>query len=91
MERLTFDCPRTGRAIDAGIQTDKATLVAVRSLRLKLDCPYCGATHDLPIQCARTGNAIGSALDLVADNPKPPALSIAINALRIFFLRQGLH
>ena len=50
MGLLTFRCPRTGQAIDAGIEADTDTLSQLRLFRLRLACPTCGGAHDYKIQ-----------------------------------------
>lgn len=84
---LLFECPRTHREIDAGIQTDKDTLAAVSSATLKLSCPHCDSTHELPIKYGRLSDL--GVLD-ESETSKAPVLAVAINALRIFWLRRGL-
>jgi hypothetical protein len=85
MTPLIFECPHTRRTIDAGIQTDTKTLAAVRTATLKLDCPHCRSIHELPLQCGRL-----SKISSQSDPPKGPALTVAINALRISWLKRGL-
>jgi len=90
MTPLIFECPRTRRAIDAGIRMDKDTLAATSPMTLKVSCPYCCSTHELPIGCGRLSEACDPE---VLSEPKPtkaPILAIAINALRISCLRRGL-
>jgi hypothetical protein len=93
MHRLTFNCPRTGDAIDAGIETDNRTLAAVRTVRVPVYCPHCRTTHELPIECARLGKAarLPEGEFDAADSPKPPMLTIAVNEFRIASLRRGLQ
>ena len=43
---LTFCCPRTGRPIETGIETDEATLLEVASVAVRLRCPHCHEEHD---------------------------------------------
>jgi hypothetical protein len=52
MGLLTFRCPHSGQAIDAGIEADTDTLSQLRLFRLRLACPICGAPHDYRIQDA---------------------------------------
>jgi len=52
MHSLTFTCPRTGRAIDAGVNTDAHSLSSVQAAIIPLKCPNCGMTHQLPIKNA---------------------------------------
>ena len=50
MRSLTFTCPQTGRAIDAGVATDPRSLSSVQVVMMHLKCPYCGMTHQFAIQ-----------------------------------------
>ena len=50
MRSLTFTCPQTGRAIDAGVATDPRSLSSVQVVMMHLKCPYCGMTHQFPIK-----------------------------------------
>jgi hypothetical protein len=43
---LTFSCPRTGRPIETGIETDEATLLKIASVAIRLLCPHCLEEHD---------------------------------------------
>jgi hypothetical protein len=90
MTLLIFECPRTHRVIDAGIQTDMDTLAAVSSATLRLSCPHCCSTHELPIKYGRLSVACIPEVLAEPETPKAPVLAVAINALRIFWLQQGL-
>jgi hypothetical protein len=50
MRSLTFTCPQTGRAIDAGVATDPHSLASVQVVMMHLKCPYCGTTHQFPVK-----------------------------------------
>jgi hypothetical protein len=50
MGLLTFRCPSTGQAVDAGIEADTDTLSQIRLFKLRLVCPKCGGAHDYSIQ-----------------------------------------
>ncbi len=50
MRSLTFTCPQTGRAIDAGVATDPRSLSSVQVVMMHLKCPYCGMTHQFSIK-----------------------------------------
>jgi hypothetical protein len=52
MGALTFRCPSTGQAIEAGFEADTDTLSQLRLFRLRLACPSCGSAHDYKIQDA---------------------------------------
>jgi predicted RNA-binding Zn-ribbon protein involved in translation (DUF1610 family) len=45
MERLFFVCPNTGRHIDAGIETELATLLRIKTQMIEIVCPACGERH----------------------------------------------
>lgn len=49
MQSLTFTCPRTGRVIDPGVNTDSRTLSSVRAVTMRLQCGYCGMQHEFAI------------------------------------------
>ncbi len=90
MNPLLFRCPRTRRAIDAGIQMDKNTLATASPVMLQVYCYHCCGTHALPL---KLGSLSEDCVQEVLDEPEPPkapALAIAINALRIFWLQRGL-
>lgn len=91
MTPLVFECPRTRRAIDAGVQMDRNTLIAASHATLKLPCSYCGISHEFPVERGRLAESVCLSEALVEPQPpKLPALTIAINALRIWWLRRGL-
>jgi hypothetical protein len=46
MGPLTFSCPRTGKPIETGIETDAATLSEVAWVAVRLRCPHCHEEHD---------------------------------------------
>jgi hypothetical protein len=45
MRSLTFTCPQTGRAVDAGVTTDLQSLSSVQDETMCFSCPHCGMTH----------------------------------------------
>ena len=53
MERLHFVCPRTGREIDAGIETELDTLLRIKKETIRLVCAACGEEHEWPVSDAR--------------------------------------
>jgi hypothetical protein len=57
MERLYFVCPRTGREIDVGIETEPRTLLRVQMTLVHARCPHCGADHAWPVRDARLASA----------------------------------
>ena len=85
MTPLTFECPRTCGTIDTGIHTDANALAAAGRATLKLYCPHCRSTHELPLHCGRLSKSTDE-----TEPPKAPALTIAVNALRISWLKRGL-
>jgi hypothetical protein len=46
MGALVFECPRTGKPIRTGIETDYATLIEAASVPIRLFCPHCREEHD---------------------------------------------
>jgi hypothetical protein len=89
MSPLIFECPRTRRAIDAGVRMDKNTLAATGSAIFKLYCPDCCGSHELLIKCGRLAETAAPEVN-GHQPPKAPTLAIAINALRISWLKRGL-
>jgi len=53
MAALIFTCPRTGRPIESGIETDRASLSTVQSIRIRVRCPHCWEEHDRRIRDAQ--------------------------------------
>jgi hypothetical protein len=60
MGALTFRCPVTGTAIDAGFETDPDTLSQLRLFTLRVACPACHGTHAFKVSdaCAPPYGAI---------------------------------
>ncbi len=50
MAALIFTCPKTGRPIDSGIETDRGSLSNVQSVRIRVRCPHCWEDHDRRIR-----------------------------------------
>jgi hypothetical protein len=46
MERLFFTCPKTGRKVDVGIESELQTLLRIRAHKLRARCPACGEEHE---------------------------------------------
>jgi hypothetical protein len=46
MNPLMFHCPSTGRAIEAGIDINYASLRKVQPVTLRLLCPFCDRPHE---------------------------------------------
>lgn len=57
MAPLIFECPRTSRAIDAGIQTESRTIAAASCVKLTVFCPHCRSPHEFPIKYGRLSEA----------------------------------
>lgn len=57
MERLHFICPKTGRDIDVGIDSELETLLRIRRVHVKAQCPVCGERHDWLVSQARLQQA----------------------------------
>lgn len=53
MERLNFVCPRTGRQVDIGIDSELDTLLRIRHNRVVAHCPTCGERHEWRVSEAR--------------------------------------
>jgi hypothetical protein len=47
MGSLVFTCPATQKEFVSGIHTDLASLARVEQVPVRLQCPLCGATHQL--------------------------------------------
>ena len=45
---LKFRCPKSLRDVQTSIETDDATLHAMRVMKFSLWCPYCQASHEVP-------------------------------------------
>jgi hypothetical protein len=57
MERLIFTCPRTRRAVDAGIETELDTLLRIRTSPVRMRCPFCGERHEWEVRDAQLARA----------------------------------
>jgi hypothetical protein len=57
MERLYFVCPKTGREIDAGIETELETLLRIRMNTVRMRCPLCGERHEWSVSEAQLATA----------------------------------
>jgi transcription elongation factor Elf1 len=57
MERLHFLCPRSGRDIDVGIDTELQTLLQIRSKHVLACCPVCGERHEWQVREAKLAQA----------------------------------
>jgi hypothetical protein len=57
MERLYFVCPKTGRRVDVGVESELDTLLRIRSNVLRTQCPACGERHEWPVSDAYLSKA----------------------------------
>ena len=57
MEHLHFVCPKTGRDIDAGIETELETLLRIKTKPIRMDCPICGEQHEWQVGEAQLAKA----------------------------------
>ena len=57
MERLHFVCPRTGRDVDVGIESELVTLLRIRHNRVLARCPACDEHHEWQVHEARLQQA----------------------------------
>lgn len=57
MQRLYFACPKTGKEVDVGIESELNTLLLIRSKPVTAQCPHCGEWHEWPVADAQLGRA----------------------------------
>jgi len=50
MSRLVFRCPHTANFIDSGVETDRRSISNAISDAMRVYCPHCKTTHELPIR-----------------------------------------
>jgi hypothetical protein len=46
MGTLTFACPRTGKPIESGVETDAYTFRSIRNVVLRVRCQHCDGDHE---------------------------------------------
>ena len=63
MASLLFTCPQTHQKVSTGVETDAQSLRASWKATLKVDCPYCGAVHEVSVREAYIDSAIHAATD----------------------------
>jgi len=63
MASLLFTCPQTNQKAPTGVETDAQSLRASWKATLKVDCPYCGAVHEISVREAYIDSAIRAATD----------------------------
>ncbi|MGD9845691.1 MAG: hypothetical protein AB7O60_16755 [Variibacter sp.] len=57
MQRLYFECPKTGARIDVGIESELNTLLLIRAKPVRALCPCCGEVHEWRVSEAQLGRA----------------------------------
>jgi hypothetical protein len=50
MSQLVFRCPKTCNILKAGVDTDAPSLARVWDRAMRVYCPYCKETHELPVR-----------------------------------------
>ena len=63
MSELLFTCPRTGRQVPTGIETDPQSLRASWKRALKIECPHCGETHEVSVSKAYLDSALKGGIE----------------------------
>ena len=63
MASLLFTCPQTHQKAPTGVETDAQSLRASWKATLKVDCPCCGAVHEVSVREAYIASAIHAAID----------------------------
>ncbi len=46
---LKYSCPKSNREVTTSIETDTATLLNMRSMKLSVWCPYCTTSHQIRV------------------------------------------
>lgn len=44
---LKYRCPKSDREVTTSIETDTATLLNMRSMKLSVWCPHCATSHQI--------------------------------------------
>jgi len=58
MERLVFTCPRTGKKVDPGIESELQTLLRIRGNKVVIPrCPHCAQRHEWLVRDAQLAKA----------------------------------
>jgi hypothetical protein len=63
MASLHFTCPQTDRKVSTGVETDAQSLRASWKATLKVDCPHCGAVHEIAVREAYLDSAVHAVTD----------------------------
>lgn len=53
MSSLLFECPRSGKLICSGIETEVQTLRGLGWVSVEVRCDHCQGTHRLPVALGR--------------------------------------
>jgi transposase-like protein len=61
MPSLFFTCPTTHEQGPTGIETDAQSLQAAWKATLKINCPYCGETHQISVRETYINGALNDA------------------------------
>jgi hypothetical protein len=46
---LKYRCPKTSREVTTSIETDTATLLNMRAMKLSVWCPHCATSHQIRV------------------------------------------
>jgi predicted RNA-binding Zn-ribbon protein involved in translation (DUF1610 family) len=57
MQRLYFECPKTGARVDVGIESELNTLLLIRAKPVRALCPRCGEVHEWQVSDAHLNRA----------------------------------
>jgi hypothetical protein len=57
MQRLYFECPKTGLTVDVGIESELNTLLLIRSQPISARFPPCGERHEWRVADAQLSRA----------------------------------
>lgn len=57
MERLLFICPRTGKTVDIGVESELQTLLRIRASKVRVHCSWCGERHEWRLRDAQLARA----------------------------------
>jgi hypothetical protein len=52
MEHLIFVCPKTGREVNSGVESEIGTLLRIRQQTIRAHCPACADSHEWPVRDA---------------------------------------
>lgn len=63
MAPLLFICPKTNQQAPTGIETDVQSLSVSWKAMLNLNCPHCGAVHEISVRETYINGALDDAAD----------------------------